>query len=213
MLEPDQWDSVLGSVTGTIVRGSERISSNRLLDALGVGPDPVLRQKVGKRLVPVMRALGWHGPRPMRIAGENGHVAGCSGYWRSLSRSRQPAVPVEGAVEGDVEDLSDELPVMLETVTRLGLRKLARVLRVPLDLTDAGLTRSQVTAAGIAVNAQLRADEQRLRQKVQGDVLERLLKIIAEEKAKRELRRKGAVRLTGGSEAGAEPPDDAGEAC
>jgi hypothetical protein len=49
MIEPDRWDSVLGSITGTIVHGNERISSNRLLNALGVGPDPVLRQKVGKR--------------------------------------------------------------------------------------------------------------------------------------------------------------------
>jgi hypothetical protein len=121
----------------------------------------------------------------MRIAGENGHVAGCSGYWRSPGELRPLAVPVEGAVEGDVGDLSDELPEMLETVTRLGLRKLARVLRVPLDLTDAGLTRSQVTAAIGAVNAQLRADEQRLRAKASGDVLERLLKEI--ERSRREL--------------------------
>jgi len=211
MLEPDRWDSVLSSITGTIVRGTERISSNRLLDALGVGDDPVLRAKVAKRLRTPMRALGWHGPRPMRIAGENGHVAGCSGYWRSLSRSRQPAVPVEGAVEGDVEDLSDELPEMLETVTRLGLRKLERVLRTPLDVTDASLTRSQVTAAIGAVNAQLRADEQRLRAKASGDVLERLLKIIAEERQKRELRRRGTL-LSKAEEDMPAPPDDAGEA-
>jgi hypothetical protein len=50
MLEPDQWDSVLGSVTGTIYRGTERISSNALLNALEVGPDPVARQKVAKRI-------------------------------------------------------------------------------------------------------------------------------------------------------------------
>ena len=53
---------------------------------------------------------------------------------------------------------------------------------MPVDVTDSNLTRSQVTAAGIAVNAQLRADEQRLKAKVQGDVLERLLRLMAEEK-------------------------------
>ena len=42
--------------------------------------------------------------------------------------------------------------------------------------------RSQVTAALGAVNAQLRADEQRLKTKVEGDVLGRLLKLMAEEK-------------------------------
>ena len=79
MLEPDQWDSVLGSVKGTIVRGTERVSSNRLLDLLKVGPDPVTRQRIGKRLPAVMRRLGWTGPRAMRIPAENGHAAGSSG--------------------------------------------------------------------------------------------------------------------------------------
>jgi hypothetical protein len=182
MLEPDQWDSILGSVTGTIIHGTERVSSNRLMDLLDVENDRTRRREVGKRLVSVMRANGWHGPRPMRIPGDNGHVAGCSGYWRSPFRPRQPTGPVEGDVESDVESLSDELPEALERVTRLGLKKLERVLRAPLDTTDSNLTRSQVTAAGIAVNAQLRADEQRLKAKVQGDVLDRLLKAMAEEK-------------------------------
>jgi hypothetical protein len=58
MIEPDRWDSVLGSVRGTIVRGgSERISSNRLLDLLGVDADPALRQKIGKRNPPVLPAI------------------------------------------------------------------------------------------------------------------------------------------------------------
>jgi hypothetical protein len=49
MLEPDQWDSVLGRLTGTVYRGTERISSNALLNLLEVGLDPVIRQKVAKR--------------------------------------------------------------------------------------------------------------------------------------------------------------------
>jgi len=49
MLEPEQWNSALSSITGTLVRGTERISSNALLNLLGVGPDPVIRQKVAKR--------------------------------------------------------------------------------------------------------------------------------------------------------------------
>ena len=124
-------------------------------------------------------------------------------------------MPVGGDVDvpvgGDVEGLSDDLPSALEEVTRLGLRTLARVLRTPLDITDAGLTRSQVTAAIGAVNAQLRADEQRLRAKASGDVLERLLKIIAEERQKRELRRRGTL-LSKAEEDMPAPPDDAGEA-
>ena len=212
MLEPDQWDSVLGSITGTIVHGSERISSNRLLDALDVGDDPVLRAKVAKRLRAPMRALGWHGPRGMRIPSENGHSGGCSGYWRSPRRLRQLAVSVEGAVEAEVGGLSDDLPEALEAVTRLGLCKLAKVLREPLDPTDAGRTRNQVTAAGIAINAQLRADEQRLRAKASTDVLERLLKEI--ERSRREMagELERTKQVDGDVPALGDPPDDAGDA-
>jgi hypothetical protein len=178
MLEPDQWDAVLSRITGTVYRGTERISSNALLNLLEVGPDPVIRQKVAKRLRAYMRRLGWTGPRAMRIPAENGHAAGSSGYWRLPSRPPQP----DASVDGEVDGLNNDLPIALEQVTRLGLRKLARVLRVPLDPTDGNLVRSQVTAALGAVNAQLRADEQQLRRKTQGDVLQRLIKIIEEEK-------------------------------
>jgi len=180
MIEADQWDSVLGRITGTVYRGTERISSNALLNLLEVGPDPVLRQKVGKRLRAYMRRLGWTGPRAMRIPAENGHAAGSSGYWRLPSRPPQRDANVDGEVDG----LSDDLPAALEQVTRLGLKKVARILRVPLDITDGNLVRSQVTAALGAINAQLRADEQQLRRKTQGDVLQRLIKIIEEEKKK-----------------------------
>jgi hypothetical protein len=93
-------------------------------------------------------------------------------------------------VDGEVDGLSDDLPRELEEVTRLGLRKLARILRVPLDPTDGNLVRSQVTAAIGAVNAQLRADEQQLRRKRTGDVMDRLLKLIEEEKKKLEEEKK-----------------------
>ena len=49
MLEPDQWDAALSRITGKVYRGTERVSSNALLNLLEVGPDPVTRQKVGKR--------------------------------------------------------------------------------------------------------------------------------------------------------------------
>jgi hypothetical protein len=94
----------------------------------------------------------------------------------------RPPQPKAGD-ERDVETgLCDDLPQALETVTRLGLKKMAQILRTPLDVTDGNLTRSQVTAAIGAVNAQLRADEQQLRRKRTGDVLERLLKVIEKQK-------------------------------
>src|SRR5262249_31358047 len=39
MLEPDQWDAVLSRVTGTLYRGTERVSTAHCLDLLEVGPD------------------------------------------------------------------------------------------------------------------------------------------------------------------------------
>jgi hypothetical protein len=94
MLESDQWEDVLNKVTGNVYRGTERISSNALLNLLEVGPDPVIRQRAAKRLRAYMRRLGWTGPRAMRIPAENGHAAGSSGYWRLPSRPPQPAVNV-----------------------------------------------------------------------------------------------------------------------
>jgi hypothetical protein len=171
-------DQVLSRITGTIIRGVERVATAQCLDLLGVGPDPVTRQKVAKRLPSRMKMLGWHGPRALRISGSSP----VQGYWRVPY-----ALPASGAaptdyVGGPVEVLSDELPAELERVTRLGLGTIAKILKAPFDPSHGNLTRSQVTAAGIAINAQLRADEQRLRTKQTGDVFARLLKIIEEEK-------------------------------
>jgi hypothetical protein len=183
MLEPEHWNSALSSITGALIRGTERVSTAHCLDLLEVGPDPVIRQKVGKRVVSHMRRLGWTGPRAMRIPGTTGTV---QGYWRRPGQFPRPHIagmPVAGELGDDV-GLSDDLPAALEQVTRLGLKKLERVLRVPLDPTDGNLVRSQVTAAIGAINAQLRADEHQLRRKTQGDAFQRLLKIIEKEQKK-----------------------------
>src|SRR5262249_57228994 len=95
---------------------------------------------------------------------------------------RKPGQSV--AVVAPVGDVSGDLPSKLEAVTRLALREIGKVLKAPFDASDGVLTRNKVTAAGIAVNAQLRADEQQLKRKTSGDVLERLLKLIEEEKKK-----------------------------
>jgi hypothetical protein len=63
------------------------------------------------------------------------------------------------------------------------LQKLEQILRIPTDRRDGNLLRAQTAAAGLAVNAQLRA-ETRMKQVGRRDVLERLLAMIAEEKAK-----------------------------
>ena len=78
-------------------------------------------------------------------------------------------------------DDADDLPHALENVTRLGLKELRRILRLPLDEGNGNLMRSKVTAALGAINCQLRADEARLRTKTAGNVLDRLERLMAEQ--------------------------------
>ena len=112
----------------------------------------------------------------MRFTDASGKSVVASGY------ERKPGQSV--AVVARVADVSGDLPAKLEAVTRLALREVGKVLKAPFDASNGVLTHNKVTAAGIAVNAQLRADEQQLKRKTSGDVLERLLKLIEEEKKK-----------------------------
>src|SRR5262245_44770723 len=102
MLEPSQWHSALSSITGTLVRGTERVATAQCLDLLGVGPDPVLRQRLAKRLPARMRAAGWRGPRALRISGPSP----VQGYWRVPYALPANVVHTSEAVGGPVEVLS-----------------------------------------------------------------------------------------------------------
>jgi hypothetical protein len=103
------------------------------------------------------------------------------GYWRHPTVGLPAIVqhePVAEAATAEPETLAPEL----EAVTRLGLKKIAQILALPTDPGDGNILRAQTAAAGIAVNAQLKADETRMKQARGGDVLARVLKIIEEEK-------------------------------
>jgi hypothetical protein len=76
------------------------------------------------------------------------------------------------------------LAIELEAVTRLGLQKLDHILRLPTDPGNGNILRAQTTAAATAVNAQLRADETKMKQAQKGDVIARLLEIMEVEQAK-----------------------------
>lgn len=105
------------------------------------------------------------------------------GYWRYPTVGLPVIVQEEPVVEVATTD-RETLAPELERVTRLGLQQLEQILRIPTDRGDGNLLRAQTAAAGLAVNAQLRADETRMKQVGRRDVLERLLAMIAEEKAK-----------------------------
>jgi hypothetical protein len=187
------WHQALARVSGQLVRGEQRVTTHELLTVhLGV---PVT-DRACRRLRRVMRELGWRGPRLMRWGEKT-----LKGYWRHPTVGLPAIVrekPVAEAATVEPETLAPEL----ERVTGLALQKLDQILRIPTDRGDGNLLRAQTAAAGIAVNAQLKADETRMKQVRGRDVLERLMAMIAEEKA----RMAEEERLKRGEGQGPAPP-------
>jgi hypothetical protein len=173
--DPTDWHQALARVSGQLVRGQERVTTHELLTAhLGV---PVT-DCACRRLRRVMRELGWRGPRLMRWGGRT-----LKGYWRH-STVGLPAIVKEEPVADIATADRETLAPQLAAATRLALEKMTQILQIPTDRGDGNLLRAQTAAAGIAVNAQLRADETRLKQVRSRDVMAQLLAMMAEEKAK-----------------------------
>jgi hypothetical protein len=173
--DPIDWHQALARVSGQLVRGEQRVTTHELLTVhLGV---PVT-DRACRRLRRVMHDLGWRGPRLMRWGKKT-----LKGYWRHPTVGLPAIVREEpGAEVATVE--RETLAPELEAVTRLGLQKLEQILRIPTDRGDGNLLRAQTAAAGLAVNAQLRADEAKLKQARRRDIMERIIAMMAEEKAK-----------------------------
>ena len=74
----------------------------------------------------------------------------------------------------------DKLARDLAGATQSGLDWLRDVLGQPVDCSNSALLRAQSAAAGIAINAQLRADSLRLRSAREDKALDRLVKLMAE---------------------------------
>jgi hypothetical protein len=125
-----------------------------------------------------MRDLEWREPRLMRWGRKT-----LKGYWRHPV-ALPAIVREEPAAEVAPVERGDSLAPELERVTWLGLQKLEQILRIPTDRGDGNLLRAQTAAAGLAVNAQLRADEAKLKQARRGDMMERIIAMLKEEKAK-----------------------------
>jgi hypothetical protein len=169
------WHQVLARVSGQLVRGEQRVTTHELLTVhLGV---PV-SDRACRRLRRVMRELGWHGPRLMRWGKKT-----LKGYWRHPTVGLPAIVPEQPVAEvatAERETLAPEL----ERVTLLGLQKLEQILRIPTDRGDGNLLRAQTAAASVAVNVQMRVDEAKMRQVRRPDVMERIIAMLAEERAK-----------------------------
>jgi hypothetical protein len=175
--DPTDWHQALARVSGRLVHGEQRVATHELLTVhLGV---PVT-DRACRRLRPVMRGLGWRGLRLMRWGKKT-----LKGYWRHPTVGLPAIVPEEPVAEGATAD-RETLAPELERVTWLGLQKLEQILRIPTDRGDGNLLRAQTAAAGLALNAQLRADETRMRQVQRRDVMERIIAMMKEEQAKLE---------------------------
>jgi len=175
MQDQSKWQDIIASIPPLKIKGQDRIRTNEVLDRIGVSAAD--RNSMAKRLPRFMRSIGWIGPKQMRFPTPCGFVS-VAGYWRYPGVA---TLPVDGQVDRDDGEQGSDLPAMLEGLTRLGMRKMAQVLRMPTNSGDGNLLRAQVTAALGALNAQLRADEARLRTKTAGDVLERLERLMVEQ--------------------------------
>ena len=83
-MTPTDWHQALARVNGQLVRGQQRVTTHELLTLhLGV---PVTHHAC-RRLRPVMRDLGWRGPRLMRWGTKT-----LKGYWRTEAGA-DPADP------------------------------------------------------------------------------------------------------------------------
>jgi hypothetical protein len=91
MLASEAWESAISTLKPEIVRGTERLRSSAVLAALGT-PDDFTRV-MSKQVAPLMRRLGWRGPKPMRF----GDKPALQGYWRPVDRQQdgvdQPGSP------------------------------------------------------------------------------------------------------------------------
>jgi hypothetical protein len=153
--DPTDWHQALSGVSGQLVRGEQRVTTHELLTVhLGV---PVT-DRACRRLRRVMCGLGWRGPRLMRWGTKT-----LKGYWRHPTVGLPAVVGVEPVAEVPMAE-RETLAPQLEAVTRLALEKMTQILKIPTDRGDGNLLRAQTAAAGVAVNAQLRADETRLKQ-------------------------------------------------
>ena len=105
------------------------------------------------------------------------------GYWRYPTVGLPAIVPEQPVAEAATVE-RETLAPELERVTWLGLQKLEQILRIPTDRGDGNLLRAQTAAAGLAVNVQMRVDEARLKQVRSKDIMERIIAMMKEEKAR-----------------------------
>jgi hypothetical protein len=167
------------------VQRHQRVRSSDLMSALGCSAKP---------LIPAMRALGYAGPMTLRFPQKNGVSAVTSGYQRPVQQrepvlleQREPIVDADDvgvAVEEDAAGTDQrDLAGHLVRVTRKALRKANQVLSHKTDFENASLLRAQVQMTSSVLMTAARVDDAQLRRRAVGDVLDRLEKLMREQRA------------------------------
>jgi hypothetical protein len=184
--DPTEWPQVLAQVTGAIVHGEERITTAELLTKhLGVQ----ITDRAARRLRRVMRRLGWS-PRKLRFGKETKN-----GYRRKAGitpMTNQPPGSVSAPRTSEKvtveQPATDNMAGELASVAQLGLKNLRDILSAPYDYDDGPLLRAKNAAAQTALNAQLRADQDRLQPRPD-NTLAKLLEIIEQEEERMRVNR------------------------
>jgi hypothetical protein len=127
----------------------------------------------------------WRGPKVMR--GPSGGAM--RGYFRPATDVPEPPEPEQQPVLVPAKRpvLTDNarkasLPQQLESVTALALEQARAILLLPIEGASGNELRAKCSVISSAFTTQTKADEHVLRSKGQGDVLERLGKIIRQVK-------------------------------
>jgi hypothetical protein len=79
----DPWLELLAGLTGDVANGIERVTTQKILTHLEIGKERQ-NQFHAKRIAPLMRQLGWDGPKRLRLA--DGRVT--RGYERPAAESK-----------------------------------------------------------------------------------------------------------------------------
>ena len=127
--DPTDWHQVLARVSGQLVRGEQRVSTQELFTKLGV---PVTDQAC----------------RRLQAGGGGG---GGEDAQRLLAASNgSPAGDRAGGTGGGSGNngAGDSLAPELERVTRLALEKMTQILKIPTDRGDGNLLRAVATRPG-----------------------------------------------------------------
>jgi hypothetical protein len=177
------WRELLAKVEGVLVGRERRVGCAELLKLVGADNFSLAdRNTAGSEVRKIMTSLGW----TSKVAKIDGRPV--RGYVRpdpDTDPADQPEPePVLVNKHPALTDNSSKvsLPQQLESVTALALEQAKEILMLPIEGASGNELRAKCSIISSTLVTQTKADEHVLRSKGQGDVLERLGKLIRQVK-------------------------------